>query len=170
MAALTAGTGLDLAPSVPLNLACLLALLAACGVHALLNHTPLGLDIRALGLNPHAAAAAGISPARTVCITMALSGALAGLVGINEVMGYRYRFLDNFSPGYGFTGIAVALLGRNHPAGIVLAAILFGGLMRGGLLVDIYSDVISKDVVSVMQGMIILAVVSEGFWRRRHAG
>src|SRR5262249_20795935 len=91
--------------------------------------------------------------------------ALAGIVGINEVLGYRYRYYHDFSPGYGFTGIAVALLGRNHPVGVVLAAILFGGLIRGGLFVDIFTDKVSKDLVQVLQAIIILLVAMEMLFR-----
>src|SRR4030095_13744497 len=96
---------------------------------------------------------------------MALSGALAGMVGVNEVLGYRYRYYHDFSPGYGFTGIAVALLGRNHPVGIVFAAVLFGALIRGGVFVDIFTEKVSKDLVQVLQGMIILFVAMEALFR-----
>src|SRR5262249_27237823 len=92
---------------------------------------------------------------------MALSGALAGMVGINEVLGYRHRYYHDFSPGYGFSGIAVALLGRNHPVGVVLAALLIGALNSGGLSVDIFTDKVSKDLVVVLQAIIILFVAME---------
>ncbi len=96
---------------------------------------------------------------------MAISGGLAGMVGINEVLGYRYRYYHDFSANYGFTGIAVALLGRGHPVGIILSAILFGALIRGGLFVDIFSDHVSKDLVQVLQGIIILFVACEALFR-----
>jgi simple sugar transport system permease protein len=82
-------------------------------------------------------------------------------------MGYRYRYYHDFSPGYGFAGIAVALLGRNHPVGVVLAAILFGALNRGGLFVDIFTDKVSKDLVQVLQAIIILFVAMEALFRGR---
>jgi simple sugar transport system permease protein len=104
---------------------------------------------------------------RQIVLAMALSGALAGMVGINEVLGYRYRYYHDFSPGYGFTGIAVALLGRNHPVGIVLAAILFGALFRGGLFVDIFTVKVSKDLVQVLQAIIILFVAMEMLFRNQ---
>ncbi|MBL8197215.1 MAG: ABC transporter permease, partial [Blastocatellia bacterium] len=88
-----------------------------------------------------------------------------GLVGINEVLGYRYRYYDGFSANYGFTGIAVALLGRNHPLGIFLAALLFGALVRGGLFVNIFSDRVSKDLVVVLQAVIILFVACEAIFQ-----
>jgi simple sugar transport system permease protein len=150
---------------IPLNLAFLLALLAALLVYVFLWRTKWGFEIRAVGANPAAAEYGGISVERQIVLAMALSGALAGMVGINEVLGYRYRYYHDFSPGYGFTGIAVALLGRNHPLGVVLAAILFGALIRGGLFVDIFTDKVSKDLVLVLQAIIILFVAMEEFFR-----
>jgi len=98
---------------------------------------------------------------------MAVSGGLAGMVAINEVLGYRYRYYQGFSPQYGFTGIAVALLGRNHPAGVLLAALFFGALTRGGLFVDIFTEKVSKDLVLILQGLVILFVAAEALFRRR---
>ena len=83
-----------------------------------------GYEIRATGASPAAARYGGIATGRQIVLAMALSGALAGMVAISEVLGYRYRYYDSFSAGYGFTGIAVALLGRNHPLGVVIAAAL----------------------------------------------
>jgi ABC-type uncharacterized transport system permease subunit len=97
-------------------------------------------------------------------LAMSISGGLAGMVAINEVLGYRYRYYDGFSSGFGFTGIAVALLGRNHPVGVILAALLFGALLRGGLFVDIFTEHVSKDLVLVLQGVIILFVAAEGLF------
>ncbi len=74
------------------------------------------------------------------------------MVAINEVLGYRYRYYDGFSANYGFTGIAVALLGRNHPVGVFLAALLFGMLQRGGIFVDAFSEHVTKDLVQVLAG------------------
>ena len=95
-----------------------------------------------------------------IVLAMAISGALAGMVGINEVLGYRYRYYDGFSANYGFTGIAVALLGRNHPLGILIAAIFFAVLKRGEIFVDIETKYVSKDLVEVLQAIIILFVAS----------
>jgi simple sugar transport system permease protein len=91
---------------------------------------------------------------------MTLSGALAGMVGIGEVMGYRYRYYDGFSDGWGFWGIAVALLGRNHPLGIVIAALFFAVLKRGDIFVDGFTRYVSKDLVEVLLAIIILFVAS----------
>jgi general nucleoside transport system permease protein len=152
---------------IPLNLAFLLALAACVLVYLFLWRTRWGYEIRATGANPAAAEYGGISTARQIVLAMAVSGALAGMVGINEVLGYRYRYYDGFSTGFGFTGIAVALLGRNHPLGVLLAALLFGAFLRGGLFVDIFTQHVSKDLVLVLQAIIILFVASEGLLRRR---
>src|SRR4029450_10219774 len=125
---------------IPLNVSFLLAL-AACGlVYVFLWRTKWGYELRATGSNPSAAEYGGISVRRQIVLAMAVSGALAGMVGINEVLGYRYRYYDGFSANYGFTGIAVALLGRNHPVGVLLAAGLFGMMIRGGIFVDAFTN------------------------------
>ena len=102
---------------------------------------------------------------KEIVLTMAISGALAGMVGINEVLGYRYRYYDGFSDNYGFTGIAVALLGRNHPLGVIAAALLFAVLQRGGIPVDAFTQHVTKDIVQVLQGTIILFVAAEAMFR-----
>lgn len=158
--------GIHFPERIPLNVAFLLALLMCFLVWVFLWKTKWGYEIRAVGMNPLAAEYGGINVQRQIVLAMALSGSLAGMVGVNEVLGYRYRYYDGFSPGYGFAGIAVALLGRNHPVGVVLAAILFGALNRGGLFVDIFSDKVSKDLVQVLQGIIILFVAMEWLFRR----
>jgi general nucleoside transport system permease protein len=157
--------GIDFPQRIPLNVSFLLALLACLLVWVFLWRTKWGYEVRAVGLNPSAAEYGGISVRKQIVLAMALSGAVAGMVGINEVLGYRYRYYHDFSPGYGFAGIAVALLGRNHPAGVLLAAILFGALNRGGLFVDIFTDKVSKDLVQVLQGIIILFVAMEALFR-----
>jgi simple sugar transport system permease protein len=154
---------------IPLNLAFVLALLACVFVWVFLWRTRWGYEIRATGANPAAAAYGGISTARQIVLAMAVSGGLAGMVGIGEVLGYRYRYYDGFSAGYGFTGIAVALLGRNHPVGVLLAALLFGAFLRGALFVDIFTEHVSKDLVLVLQAVIILFVASEALFRGRAA-
>jgi simple sugar transport system permease protein len=153
---------------IPLNLAFILALLACVLVYIFLWRTKWGYEIRATGSNPTAAEYGGISVRKQIVLAMAVSGALAGMVGVNEVLGYRYRFFQGFSGGvvsYGFGGIAVALLGRNHPVGVLLAALLFGALIRGGLFVDIFTDRVSKDLVLVLQALVILFVAAEALFR-----
>src|ERR687883_315522 len=121
---------------IPLNVAFLLALVACALVYVFLWRTKWGYEIRATGANPSAAEYGGISVRKQIVLAMAVSGALAGMVAVNEVLGYRHRYYDSFSDNFGFTGIAVALLGRNHPAGVFFAAILFAMLQRGGIPVD----------------------------------
>jgi ABC-type uncharacterized transport system permease subunit len=150
---------------IPLNIAFILALLACVGVWFLLWKTKWGYAIRATGANPTAAEYGGISTSRQIVLAMAISGGLAGMVAISDVLGYRYRYYDGFSVGYGFTGIAVALLGRNHPLGVLLSALLFGALLRGGLFVDIFTDKVSKDLVLVLQAVVILFVAAEALFR-----
>jgi simple sugar transport system permease protein len=152
---------------IPLNLAFPLALVACVLVYLFLWRTRWGYEIRATGANPAAAQYGGIATGRQIVLAMSVSGALAGMVAVNEVLGYRYRYYDSFSAGYGFTGIAVALLGRNHPAGVILASLLFGALLRGGLFVDIFTEHVSKDLVMVLQGIIILFVAAEAYFRGR---
>ncbi len=162
---LLAPLGVDFPQRIPLNISFPLALLTAFLVWVFLWRTKWGYEIRAVGSNPLAAEYGGVSVRRQIVLAMTVSGALAGMVGINEVLGYRYRYYHDFSPGYGFAGIAVALLGRNHPAGVVVAALLFGALNRGGLFVDIFTEKVSKDLVQVLQGIIILFVAMEMLFR-----
>jgi len=150
---------------IPLNLAFVLALICCVLVYVLLWKTKWGYEIRATGANPSAAEYGGISIRKQIILAMAISGSLAGMVGINEVLGYRYRYYDGFSANYGFVGIAVALLGRNHPVGVFLAAILFAILLRGGIFVDAYTVHVSKDIVDMLQGIVILFVAAEAVFR-----
>jgi len=150
---------------IPVNVAFLLALLCCVLVYLFLWKTKWGYELRATGTNPTAAEYGGISIRKQIIIAMTISGSLAGMVGINEVLGYRYRYYDGFSDNYGFTGIAVALLGRNHPVGVVVAALLFAVLQRGGIHVDGFSEHVTKDIVQVLQGTIILFVAAEAFFR-----
>nr|WP_295775229.1 ABC transporter permease [Rhodoferax sp.] len=143
-------------PSSPLNLSVLLALMAALGVYLFLWRTRAGYHLRAVGSSASAAEYAGIRPKRQIMIAMAVSGALAGLVGMNEIAGVNGKLLLEFVSGAGFTGIAVALMGRNHPVGIVLASILFGALFQGGAEVAFEVRGFSRDMVVMLQGFIVL--------------
>ena len=152
---LTRAVGLEIGRS-PLNLSLLLALGAGGLVWLYLWHTRWGYALRALGHNEAAAVYGGIVPARIVIVAMSISGALAGLVSLNEVMGVQHRLLMNFVGGAGYVGIAVALMGRNHPVGIVLASILFGALYQGGAELSFDMPTLTRDMVVVIQGLIIL--------------
>ncbi len=143
-------------PKTPLNISFFLALIAAVGVWLLVWHTRLGYEIRVVGASPPAAVYAGISPARITMITMAISGGLAGMLAVNEIMGLQYRLLLEFSAGAGFVGIAVALMGRAHPLGVVLAAFLFGVLYQGGTELSFDKPAITRDMIVVIQGFVIL--------------
>ncbi len=145
---------------VPLSVAFLLAILMCVLVYIFLWKTKWGYELRAVGENASAAEYGGISPKKQIIIAMTISGGLAGMVAIGEVLGYRYRYYDGFSDGWGFLGIAVALLGRNHPLGIFVAAIFFAVLKRGEIFVDIETKYVSKDLVEVLQAIIIIFVAS----------
>jgi simple sugar transport system permease protein len=140
----------------PLNCSFLLALVTCVVVWFYLWHTRWGYELRALGHNETAAVYGGIPPARTVIVAMSISGALAGLMSLNEVMGVQHRLLLNFPGGAGYVGIAVALMGRNHPVGIVLAAVLFGALYQGGSELSFDMPKLTRDMVVVIQGLIIM--------------
>src|SRR6266705_2270772 len=150
---------------IPLNFAFILAVLACILVYVFLWKTKWGYEMRATGASPSAAEYGGISIRKQIILAMAISGGLVGMVGINEVLGYRYRYYDGFSANYGFVGIAVALLGRNHPVGVFLAAILFAILLRGGIFVDAYTVHVSKDIVDMLQGIVIVFVAAEAMFR-----
>ncbi len=150
---------------IPLNFAFILAVLACILVYVFLWKTKWGYEMRATGASPSAAEYGGISIRKQIILAMAISGGLAGMVGINEVLGYRHRYYDGFSANYGFVGIAVALLGRNHPVGVFLAAILFAILLRGGIFVDAYTIHVSKDIVDMLQGIVIIFVAAEAMFR-----
>ena len=147
--------GLEMARS-PLNLSFVIALLACVGVWVLIWRSRLGYAIRTTGHSAGAAEYAGIPVSRVIIITMAISGGLAGMMAINEILGVQHRTILGFTSGYGFTGIAVALMGRNHPIGIVLASLLFGALYQGGAELDFEFSTINREMVLLIQGLIIL--------------
>ena len=155
MAEALAPLGIDW-PSTPLNLSFFLALAAAALVYVYLWRTRAGYRLRTVGSNVGAAEYAGIKPAHQVLIAMAVSGALAGLVGVNEVAGVNRRLTLDFVAGAGFTGIAVAIMGRNHPVGILLASLLFGALFQGGAEVTFEVPGFTRDMVVTVQGFVIL--------------
>ena len=144
------------AANSPLNLSFVLALIACVLVWVLIWRTKFGYALRAMGHSEPAAASAGIPVRRMIVIAMAISGGLAGCMALNEILGVQHKLVLNFSAGYGFTGIAVALMGRNHPVGIVLASLLFGALFQGGAELDFEFTSITREMVLVIQGLIIL--------------
>jgi simple sugar transport system permease protein len=147
--------GLDIG-GAPVNISLFLALATAAAVWALIWRTRFGYELRTMGHNPVAAAYAGIPHVRTIVVTMLISGALAGLMAINPILGDQQRLQIEFVQGAGFVGIAVALMGRAHPVGIILAAILFGMLYQGGAELAFDMPAISRDMIVVIQGLVIL--------------
>ncbi len=143
-------------PSSPLNVSIFLALAAALGVYLFLWHTRAGYQLRAAGSSPSAAEYAGIRSRQQIMVAMSISGALAGLVGMNEIAGVNGKLLLEFVSGAGFTGIAVALMGRNHPVGIIFASVLFGALFQGGAEVAFEVPGFSREMVVMLQGFIVL--------------
>lgn len=142
------------------NVSFFIAIGVAILVYYILWKTNLGYEIRAVGYSPLAAEYGGISVAKNIVLAMMISGAFAGLVGTNEVMGYKYRWRPELFTGLGFNGIAVALLGKNHPLGVVLAAILFGILNYGGAIVNIFTEGrIPRELIMVLQAVIVIFVV-----------
>ncbi|MBL8330061.1 MAG: ABC transporter permease [Rubrivivax sp.] len=161
-------------PRTPLNATLLLAVAAVIGVWLFLWRTQAGYALRATGFAPEAARYGGIAPRRQILLAMGLSGALAGLVGINEIAGVHNRLLQDFTAGAGFAGIAVSLIGRNHPAGIVGASLLFGALYQGGAELAFEVPGFSREMVVTLQGLIVLfagamAMVAAPLFARLHA-
>ena len=142
--------------SSPLNTSFFLALLAALGVYFFLWFSKAGYRLRTVGISEGAAHYAGMNTRVQLLSCMAISGALAGLVGMNEIAGVSGRILLDFAAGAGFTGIAVSLMGRNHPLGIVFASLLFGALFQGGAEVSFEIPGFTRDMVVVLQGFIVM--------------
>jgi general nucleoside transport system permease protein len=141
-----------------------LALFVAFLIWWLLNKTILGFEIRTVGLNPDAAKYAGINVKRIIILTMGLSGMLAGLAGAVEVTGLNYRHELGFSIGYGYDAIAIALLGRSHPLGVVLASILFASMRNGATRMQFLTQM-PVDLISMIQALILLFVAAEAIVR-----
>jgi ABC-type uncharacterized transport system permease subunit len=150
----------------PLNVGFIFALLAAFAVWLLLFKTTWGFELRMVGASPETARRAGVRVKVRIVQAMFLSGGLAGLVAVNEILGFSHKFRDMFSSGYGFIGIAVALLGRNRPLGIIFAALLFGALQKGSLELEIDSEKITRDLSLVIQALIILFMASEPLFKK----
>jgi simple sugar transport system permease protein len=155
------------------------ALIAAVVIWLILKYTTLGFENRAVGFNRWASETAGISVQWTTVKALCISGVLAGLAGATEVMGVHHRLFDQFSSGFGFTGIAVALLAKNHPLGVIPAALLFGALSAGATTMQFEAKV-PQDIIQIIQALVIFFVAAEEivlwFVRRRqkeaisHAG
>ncbi len=148
-----------------LNTGIILAVVAIILVYIILWKTRTGYEIRAVGFNPTAAEYGGISVSKNIVLAMVLSGALASLAGVEQILGVHGRFIQRFSPDLGFMGIAVALLGKNHPVGVFFAAVLFGALRTGAAAMDRLTDV-PRELVVIIQALIIMFVAADELTRR----
>jgi simple sugar transport system permease protein len=135
----------------------ILAVLVGFGYWFLLNRTRFGFDLRATGMSESAAVSSGVDIKRMIVAAMLLSGAVAGLVGMPQLLGSSYSYSLDFPAGLGFTGIAIALLGRNNAVGIAFGALLWGFLDNSAQILDL--EGVPKEIVTIMQGTIVLSVV-----------
>jgi general nucleoside transport system permease protein len=135
----------------------LLAVAVGLAYGFMLNRTRFGFELRASGESPTAAAAGGVNAKRMIVIAMVLSGAVAGLIAMPEILGRDHAYTLNFTQGYGFTGIAIALLGRNHPIGIAFGALLWAFLDKSALALDNIG--VPREIATIMQGSIVISVV-----------
>lgn len=140
----------------PMNITSLLALAAAALTWVLIWRTRLGYEIRAFGHSEAAAVYAGVDPVRITIVAMLISGAMAGMMALNVVMGFQHRLVLDYVGGAGFVGIAVSLMGRSHPVGVVLASILFGVLYQGGAELAFEMPAITREMILVIQALVIL--------------
>ncbi len=160
--------GIHLPQHSSVNWFLVLGILAAVGMWYLLWKTPFGMELRGVGHNPQAAETAGVRPGSIYFKAFLLSGAVAGLAGLSDLLGY-FGYLDiDFPKGYGFTGIAVALVGKNGALGIILASVLFGFLSRGGMGIQVIEKV-PMETYYILQGLIILCIVMASEVIQRYA-
>ena len=147
--------GIEWSRAAPANISFFVAILACVALWLLIWRTRLGYELRAYGHSESAAKYAGISPVKIIMVTMLISGGLAGMMAINNVMGEAERLVLNAVEGAGFIGIAVALMGRSHPLGVFIAAILFGFLYQGGAELALWTS-IPRELIVVIQALVIL--------------
>ncbi len=136
-----------------------IAIIAAIVIYFILYKTSMGYEVKAVGFNPYAAEYGGISVSKNIILTMAISGALAGLAGTLESIGLYYRFYGTLSSGKGFDGISIALIGQNNPIGIIFASLLIGGLRTGSNQMQFAG--VPKHIVTIIQSIIIFLVAGE---------
>ena len=148
-----------LLPVTQLSGAFVVSIVAAAATVYLLERTTIGYEIRAMGLNPAAAENAGINTKRGLILAFVISGAIAGIGGAGEILGVHRRFIDGFSPGYGWDGLAVALIGGLNPLGSIVAAILFGAIRSGGITMNVSTGV-PLDIINILQALVVLFVAA----------
>lgn len=151
----------------PISSALIFALASVAVVYFFLARSVTGFRMRAVGSNEHAARAAGIAVDRMQVLALALSGGIAGLVALPEILGNAGKFKMGFSADYGFIGIAVALLGRGRAWGVVISALLFATLHKGSTSLDLETEHVTKDFSFIIQGIIILCVSADALWERK---
>jgi general nucleoside transport system permease protein len=152
--------------NTPVNLSIILAMVLLFAVYVLIWRTKFGFALRTLGANPTASRYAGMSNSKIIMIVMTMSGALSGLVAFNEVLGVQNRLVLDFVADAGFVGIAVALMGRNHPVGVGLSALLFGALYQGGNELQYVVPGLTREMVVIIQALVILFTgAMEGLFR-----
>ena len=152
------------ADPIRFHLGFFIALAVAALVYWFLFKTKWGFDLRTVGANPRAARYAGMNIVKSTIVAMSLSGALAGMAGANELLGVNHHLSQTFSPGYGFDSIALALLGKSHPVGVVLSALLFGTLRNGATKMQAAAG-IPIDIISVMQALILAFIAAPAIIR-----
>lgn len=160
-----------LLPKTQLTWALFLLLATAVLMYIFLWKTSVGYQLRAVGANASAAKTAGIPVNFYLIMAMTLNGGIAALAGVTEIFGKYHRFIEGFSPSFGFTGIAVAILGKNHPAGVLLTSLLFGVLEMGSLRMS-RETAVSTNMVTVIQSLVILFVAAPELirWSRKRRG
>ncbi|MFN7685014.1 MAG: ABC transporter permease [Oligoflexia bacterium] len=151
----------------PASWALLVGLLIALAMGWALARTRWGFELKTVGQNEHAARLSGISVERVQCFALVLSGVLAAGVGLGEVLGSAHRYKLGFSPDYGFVGIAVALLARGNPYGVIASSFLFGALHKGTADLDLETENVTRDLALVIQALIIGSVAADGLWKRK---
>ncbi|AFY00141.1 ABC transporter permease [Bdellovibrio bacteriovorus] len=151
-------------PDTPANASLGFAVVLAVLMWIFLWKTTWGFELRAVGSNPEAAHRAGISEKKVRILAMTLAGVMAGFVALSEVLGSAGQYRIGFSPDYGFIGIAVALLASNNPLGIIVAAFLMGALHKGASDLDLETTTITRDFSRIIQALVILGVVAQGYW------
>ena len=148
---------------IRLNTSIFLALLMVFVIWYILKKTKLGYEIRAVGFNATTSECGGINVPRNIVLAMAISGAMAGMTGVNQVMGDKHVFMYELFVGQGFNGIAVALIGKNHPVGVVLAAILFGVLEYGGFSASVMTgNKVPREIILILKAIILIFGVISG--------
>ncbi len=164
LSSLFGALGLSLFDSTPANVSLFIAIATAFAAYFFLFHTSRGFALRCVGKSIRASEFAGISVQSQTLLALALGGAFSGLVGINEVMGSQHKVIEGFSPQYGFTGIAVALLARSHPLGVIVSAFLFGVLQNSARELEFLSDKVTKELAVVIQAILIGFVAAQAVW------